>query len=188
MADGRRHFANLTVSAFNQLQTDPAIGNGFAETDGRIARRNLSRAGILPALRALWREQFFGLSELGGQDARPTFHLRLRFKQPRAARQSFPALNQNPLFQLLQTFRRRNSFDLRPILALMRVARMQQFFIPFCVIAQKQQTFGIRIEPANRPDIFRKIKFRQRAIFRAVAGELRQHAERFVECDEHNNS
>ena len=72
---------------------------------------------------------------------------------------------------------------------------MQQLFVPRRFIAQKQQPFGIRIEPANRPDIFRKAKFRQRpvrrtarrarALARQVAGELRQHAEWFVERDEH---
>ncbi len=40
MADGRRHFTNLTVLALDQFQTDPAIRNALAKTDGRIARRN----------------------------------------------------------------------------------------------------------------------------------------------------
>ena len=76
------------------------------------------------------------------------------------------------------------------------MARMQQFFIPFGFVTQKQQALRIRVEPANGPDVFRKTKFRERAVGRAarlrraparqIAGELRQHAERFIECDEHN--
>src|SRR5882724_12155026 len=34
MPNRRRHFANLPVFAFNQFQTDPAMGNGFAKTNG----------------------------------------------------------------------------------------------------------------------------------------------------------
>ncbi len=70
----------------------------------------------------------------------------------------------------------------------MRVARMQEAFIPFRLVAQQQQTFRIRIKPADRINTFRKIKFRQRTISRAVAGELREDTERFVKGDEHRAS
>jgi hypothetical protein len=128
---------------------------------------------------AIWH----AFAETNWRDARRNF--RLWFQNPRATRQRFAVLNQNSLFQLPQTFRRRNLFDLRPILARVRVARMQQTFVPRRFIAQKQQTFGIYIEPSNRINIFWKIKFRQRAIFRAVARELRKHAKRFVKSEEH---
>jgi hypothetical protein len=110
----------------------------------------------------------------------------LRFQNPCAAGQGFPALNRNAAFQFLQTFRRGNVFNLCPILALVCVARMQQAFVPCRFIAQEQQTFGIGIEPANGINIFRKIKFRQRAVGRVVISELRKHAERFVERNKHD--
>ena len=90
-----------------------------------------------------------------------------------------------PVASFFKALRRRDFFHLRPILAFVRVARMQQFFVPFRFVAQEQQPFRIRVEPANGINIFRKTKFRERAVGRAVAGELRQHAERFVERDEH---
>ena len=40
MANRRRHSPHLTVFAFNQFQTNPAIGNAFAKTDWRNAWRN----------------------------------------------------------------------------------------------------------------------------------------------------
>ena len=109
----------------------------------------------------------------------------LRFQNPRAAGQCFSTLNYNSTSQFFQGFARGNFFNLRPILALVRVARMQEFFIPLRLVAQQQQAFGIRIEPADGIDIFWKIKVRQRTVWRAVARELRQHAVRFVECNEH---
>ena len=68
----------------------------------------------------------------------------------------------------------------------MRVARMQQAFVPFRFVAKQQQALRIRVKPANRINIFRKTKFRQRTVWRAVASELRQDAERFVKGDEHD--
>lgn len=38
MADGGGHAADLAVLAFDQLEREPAIGNVFSETDGRVAR------------------------------------------------------------------------------------------------------------------------------------------------------
>jgi len=178
MADYRRHFANLPVLAFNQLQTDPAIRNTLAKSDWRIARR---QGRARHSVRAVWRN--YGALRRA-EDC--VSYLRLRLQNPRAARQGLPALNQNPRFQFLQTFRRRDFFHLRPILPLMRVTRMQQLFVPRRFITQQQQSFGIRVEPADGINVFRKTEFRQRAIRRAIAGELRQHAEWFVECDEHS--
>ena len=96
-------------------------------------------------------------------------YFRLRLQNPRAARQGFPALNRNAAFQFFQTFRRRNFFHLRPILALVRVARMQQAFVPLRFVAQQQQALGIRVEPANGINIFRETEFRQRAVGRPSA-------------------
>lgn len=83
--------------------------------------------------------------------------------------------------QLLQCCRRWNEFDLRPVFAFVRVARMKQALIQASLITQQQQTFRIRIEPANRIDVLRKTKFRERAMRGAVRRELRENAMRFVE-------
>ena len=64
------------------------------------------------------------------------FNLWLRFENPRQARQRFVSLNHNAACQLFQGFRRRSSFDLRPIFPFVRVARMQQLFVQFRFIAQ----------------------------------------------------
>ena len=187
MADGRRHPPHLTVLAFDQFQSNPAIRHRFAETDGRIARGNLGGASV-PASRLLRT-----VARLVSSLAPPDF--RLGFEQPSAAGQGFAALDQNTFFQLLQAFRRGNLLDLHPIFAFVGMAGMQQFCVPFRFIAQEQQALGIRVEPPNRIDAFRKTKLRQRPVRRAtrraralarqVGGELRQHAERFVERDEH---
>jgi hypothetical protein len=116
MADGCRHAPHLTIFAFDQFQTNPAIRHALPKTNRWNARRNYW----------LW------------------------FQNPRAAGQGFPALNRNPAFQFFQIFPRGNFFNLCPILALVRVAWMQQAFVPCRFVAQKQQSFGIGIEPANR--------------------------------------
>ena len=118
----------------------------------------------------------------------PCFARRLRLQQPRAARQRFPALDHHAALQFAQASARRDFFNLRPILAFVRVARVQQFFVPLRFVAQEQQPFGIRVQPADGINVFWKTKFRERAVGRAVAGELRQHAERFVKRDEHRPS
>lgn len=41
MTDGGGHAADLPIFAFQQFQSDPAGRDGFAEADGRIARRDL---------------------------------------------------------------------------------------------------------------------------------------------------
>ena len=41
MANGGGHFTDLSIFAFDQFQGDPRIGNGFSDTDGRIARRKV---------------------------------------------------------------------------------------------------------------------------------------------------
>ena len=128
-------------------------------------------------------------------------HFRLRLQNPRAAGQCFPALNHNAVFELFQNFRCGNIFNLRPILAFVGVAGMQQAFVPFRLVAQEQQALGIRVQPANRINVFRKTEFRQRAVGRPVgplprrsgsvrAGgrKLRNDAIRFVESNEHCRS
>ena len=131
MADGRRHPPHLTVFALDQFQPDPAIRHALAETDGRHrAAEMVGRVTpCVPSDAIVHRRR--------AADCAP--YLRLRLQKPCAARQSFPALNQNALFQFLQTFRRRNSFHLRPILAFVRVARMQELFVPLRLVAQEQQ-------------------------------------------------
>ena len=88
----------------------------------------------------------------------------------------------------IQCLARRDPLHLRPVLAGMRVARMQQPLVPGRLVAQQQQSLGVRIQPPNGIDIGGKAEVRQRAVRRAVPGELRQDAEWFVEGDEHEVS
>ena len=41
MANGGGHFTDLSIFAFDQFQGDPRIGNGFSDSDRRIARRKV---------------------------------------------------------------------------------------------------------------------------------------------------
>ena len=45
MVNGGGHFTDLSIFAFNQFKADPRIGNGFSDSDGRIAGRKV-RLGI----------------------------------------------------------------------------------------------------------------------------------------------
>lgn len=166
MSNGRGHFADLPVFPFGQFEPNPAIRNSLSETNGRISRRNDGRAGGNVRMAV-------GIGENG-----------LWLDHPHPARQGFAALDDNAALQELQFFRRRNPFNLGPILALMGVAGMKQFLVQAGFITQKKEPFGIGIEPANGPNIFREIEFGERAVFRAVTGKLRQHAKRLVKCED----
>ena len=39
MANSGGHFTDLSIFAFDQCEGDPRIGNGFSDSDGRIAGR-----------------------------------------------------------------------------------------------------------------------------------------------------
>ncbi len=41
MANGGGHFTDLSIFAFDQFKADPRIGNGFSDSDGRIAGRKI---------------------------------------------------------------------------------------------------------------------------------------------------
>jgi len=65
----------------------------------------------------------------------------------------------------------------------MAVPGMEQLLVERHLIAQKQQAFGIRVQPANGIDLLRKPKFSQCAIGGTVGSELGNHAVGFVEGD-----
>jgi len=62
---------------------------------------------------------------------------------------------------------------------------VQQQSVEGRLVAQQQQPFRIRVQPSDGIDARRKTEFRQRPVGRAVAGESRQDAVRFVERDKH---
>jgi hypothetical protein len=95
------------------------------------------------------------------------------------------ALDGHAARQFGQRRGRGNLFHLRPVFAFVRVARVQERFVPLRLVAQQQQPLGICVQPADGIDIFRKAKLRERAVGRTVAGELRQHAVGFVKRDQH---
>ena len=39
MANSGGHFSDLSIFAFDQFESDPRIGNGFSDSDGRITGR-----------------------------------------------------------------------------------------------------------------------------------------------------
>src|SRR5438093_5276376 len=92
MSNGSGHAPHLAVLALDQLQAEPAGGDGFAEADG-------------------W---------LSGWD------LWLRVQNPGAARQGFAALNHQAFLEASEGIGCRNSFDLRPVLALVSVQWVQE--------------------------------------------------------------
>jgi phosphoglycolate phosphatase len=67
----------------------------------------------------------------------------------------------------------------------MRLLRVKQFLIQLRFVTEQQESLRIRVEPANRVYIFRKSKFRQRAVRRTIRRELRNHSVGFIERDEH---
>jgi len=51
VADGSRHAAHLAVASFGERDLEPGCRNGFAEADGRIARREIGFGGKQTDLR-----------------------------------------------------------------------------------------------------------------------------------------
>jgi hypothetical protein len=84
--------------------------------------------------------------------------LRLRFEQPGATWQRFAALNDEATGEGFQCGDGGNAFHLRPVFAFVGVTRFEQAGVPFGLIAQQQQAFGIRIEPAKGINILGKTK------------------------------
>src|SRR5207249_2078796 len=127
MSNGSRHAPHLAVLALDQLQAEPAGGDGFAEADGWLSGRDL------------W----------------------LRVQNPGAARQGFAALNHQAFLEASEGIGCRNSFDLRPVLALVSVQWVQEPLVQVRLIAQEEQPFGICIQPADRIDLSRKTEAHQ---------------------------
>jgi len=123
-----------------------------------------------------------GFAEANRRDA--CRGLRLRIEQPCAARQGLATLKVYALAQLRQSLGTGDSFDLRPILPFVAMARMEHFLVKINFVAQQKQAFRISVEPANRIDGLWETELGQRTIFGAVRRELRKDAVGFVECEE----
>jgi hypothetical protein len=67
----------------------------------------------------------------------------------------------------------------------MIVARVQQSLIESGFIAQQQEPFRIRIEAADWINTFGEVKVSEGSIWGTIRRKLREHAVRFVECEEH---
>jgi hypothetical protein len=122
-------------------------------------------------------------AEADGRDARR--NLRLRVEEPGAAGQGFVALDDESVLKLVQGFAHGDFFDLRPILAFVGVARVEELCVPMCFIAQEEEAFGIGIEAADGVDVFGETELGEGTVGGTIRGELREHAIGFVECDEH---
>jgi hypothetical protein len=115
------------------------------------------------------------------------WHVRLRIEKPRAASARFAALDDRAGFEFAQGFRGRNPFDLDPILALVRVTRVQQLLVEIWFITEEQETFRVGVETTNGIDFCRKPEFCQSTIGRAVGCKLGEDAIRFVERNKHRD-
>src|SRR3954463_12787460 len=96
--------------------------------------------------------------------------LRLRLNDPGDARQSFFALNEQPVLHSPEGIAAWDPLDLRVILALVSMARMKQSFVQLWFVAQQQKPLGIRIQPAYGINLLPKIELPERAISRSVFG------------------
>lgn len=66
----------------------------------------------------------------------------------------------------------------------MAATGMEKLLIQARFIAQKQEPFGVGVQPPNWPDIFRELKVRESAVARSFAGKLRQRTEWLVKGDD----
>jgi len=112
-------------------------------------------------------------------------HQRLRLEQPGVAGQRSTALDNDAFLQRNQRLRRRETLDLGPINSLVPLGWVQQPIIQSGLVAQEEQTFRIRIEPADGIDFVGKAELGQRAVGRPIGGELGEDAIRFMKGDEH---
>ena len=112
-------------------------------------------------------------------------NLRLWIRQSRMTWQSPSPLNDQPRFQLLQTFGSRDSLHLHPVFSFVSVSGFQKPCVPFGLIAEQQQAFRIRVQPTNRIHVLWKAEFRQWTIPRTIGRELRQHTVWFVKSNQH---
>ena len=171
MAHRRRHPPHLPVFAFDQLESNPAIRHAFAKADGRRAGENSRRCRA----RASACAPAPGGSAMGtgcgsSRHARQGNALRPCITTPRCRRAKASDVG---VCSTCAQYSRSCAW---------RGCSSGRSKRP---LAQQQQPFGVRVQPADGIDIFRKIKFRQRAVGRPVAGKLRQHAKGFVKRDEH---
>src|SRR6185436_16992934 len=100
-----------------------------------------------------------------------------------AARKRFPPLDHNATRELLERLSGWDAFYVRPICARVTAPRMKQPLVQFRFIAQEQQTFRVRVEPADGVNALRETEIGQRPIRRTVQRELREDIVRLVECD-----
>jgi hypothetical protein len=67
------------------------------------------------------------------------------------------------------------------------VARVEQAVIQVFFVTQKQKTFTVPIDAADRVYAFREIEFGERPVVRHFFRELRQDPVRFMECEKHSS-
>ena len=106
-------------------------------------------------------------------------------QQPRTARQRATPLHFHAARELRQRCSIGQSLHLRPILALVCVAWMEQAGVERRLIGEQQQAFGIRVQPPDGINAGRKTKLGEGAVRRAVRSELRQHTVGFMKGKKH---
>jgi len=156
MPNRRRHFANLPVFAFNQFQTDPAMGNGLRNEWADSGRDGLAApSGHRSAITHLW----FG------------------FQNPCAAWQRFSGLESKLHFPISPNFRRRN-FSTGPNTSRPCALRgCNNFSFHFASSLNSSKPSDPR-QSGHRINIFGKPNSASVRFFEP-SGELRQHANGF---------
>ena len=110
----------------------------------------------------------------------------LRVQDVCTSRQRGAPTDYHALFEFLKGRGIRDLFHLCPINSDMGIVRMKQSRIQFRLIAEQQQSFTFSVQPADWVNTLRKSKVRQCPVLRSgLRGELREHAVRFIERDEH---
>ncbi len=97
---------------------------------------------------------------------------RLGIGQPGTAREGPVALNHDTSRKRFELFGAGDSLDLNPIPSGMSLSGFEESGGPAGFVAQEQKPLGIRVEPPDRVDPWRRTAGRQGAVARSVRSEL----------------
>lgn len=80
---------------------------------------------------------------------------------------------------------RDEALHLRTIHSWMTTARIEQAIRPVRFVTEQEKAFRIAVQPADGIHMGWKPEVRESPVLRQLTGELGEHVEGFVKCDEH---
>ena len=110
----------------------------------------------------------------------------LGFQKPGPAWKGFAFLNEQSLGKFFQGIGGRDSFDLSPIGPGVALFRIEQPTVQAGLITEEKKSFGVRIQPAEGIDVFRKAELGEGLVRGAIRGELGKNPVGFVKGQEHS--